>query len=352
MFTTAQAPSVGFKAETPPGRVLVMGAGAVGCYVGGCLQAAGVDVTFVGRPRVLQALMHHGLCLSDLDGGSQRLDAPSLRLATEIPADIAPGLVLLTVKSAATADAATQLQACLAAGTLVVSLQNGISNAAVAQHAAPALCVLPGMVPYNIAEIAPGHFHRGTTGSLAAQAHPALRAWLLWFERALTPLALYPDLLPVQWGKLLLNLNNPVNALSGRPLRTELLERGYRRVLAALMDEALETLQRANITPAKIASIGPQWLPTLLRLPTPLFKALAARMLRMDDKARSSMADDLVLNRLTEIDALCGEVVRLAGTQGRSAPLNQKMMALIQRWPTQRQAMSPQALLAAMALDV
>ena len=124
MSTIAPPLSVGSEVETPPGRVLVMGAGAVGCYVGGCLQAAGVDVTFVGRPRVLQALMHHGLRLSDLDGGSRRLDAPSLRLTTEIPADIAPTLVLLTVKSAATADTATQLQSCLAAGTLVVSLQN------------------------------------------------------------------------------------------------------------------------------------------------------------------------------------------------------------------------------------
>ena len=43
-------------------------------------------------------------------------------------------------------------------------------------------------------------------------------------------------------GKLLLNLNNPVNALSGQSLRAELLERGYRRVMAALVDEALDAL--------------------------------------------------------------------------------------------------------------
>lgn len=325
-----------------------MGAGAVGCYVGGGLQAAGVNVTFVGRPRVLDALSQHGLCLSDLDGGQRTLGASSLRLAGQVPVDTLPALVLLTVKSAATAAAASQLQACLPAGTLVVSLQNGIANAKVAQAAAPALCVVPGMVPYNIAQVSPGHFHRGTTGSLAAQAHPALHAWLPWFEQALNPLALYADLLPVQWGKLLLNLNNPVNALSGKPLRAQLLERGYRRVLAALMDEAIEALQYASIVPAKITPIAPRRLPTLLRLPTPLFRLLAARMLRMDDKARSSMADDLALNRLTEIDALCGEVVRLAMAQGRSAPFNTRMVALIRRWPKQREAMSSQALLAAM----
>lgn len=351
MFIVPKAPSLGPDTVPVPGHVLVMGAGAVGCYVGGCLQAVGVNVTFVGRPRVLDSLSQHGLCLSDLDGGHRTLAGLSLRLASEIPIDAAPALVLLTVKSAATARAASQLQSCLPAGTLVVSLQNGISNADVARTAAPALHVVPGMVPYNIAEISPGHFHRGTTGSLAAQAHPALSTWLPWFKRALNPLTLHADLVPVQWGKLLLNLNNPVNALSGQPLRAQLLERGYRRILAALMDEALDTLRCANIAPAKITPIAPRWLPTLLRLPTPLFRVLAARMLRMDDKARSSMADDLTLNRLTEVDAMCGEIVRLATAQGRSAPLNNKMTALIQHWPIRREAMSAQALLVAMNLN-
>ena len=47
------------------------------------------------------------------------------------------------------------------------------------------------------------------------------------------------DMPCVQWGKLLLNLNNPVNALSGLPLRQQLLDRDCRRVLATLQAEAL-----------------------------------------------------------------------------------------------------------------
>ena len=48
--TIAQAASVGSKIDTAPERILIMGAGAVECYVEGCLQAAGVDVTLVGKP--------------------------------------------------------------------------------------------------------------------------------------------------------------------------------------------------------------------------------------------------------------------------------------------------------------
>jgi 2-dehydropantoate 2-reductase len=311
----------------PTGTVLVMGAGSVGCYVGGRLAAAGANVCFVGRPRVLDALRNQGLRLTDLEGGDLHLAPERLNLlsAPEAPA----ALVLLCVKSGDTADAARRLAECMPAGTPVLSLQNGVANAETGAQVAPGLQWLPGMVPFNIAELSPGHYHRGTAGALAAQDNPLLAAWLPLFEKAGLPLRLHESLAPVQWGKLLLNLNNPVNALSGQPLRAQLLDRNYRRVLAALQEEALQALRAARIRPAAVAGVSPRRLPTLLRLPTWAFRLLAARMLRIDEKARSSMADDLAKGRATEVDALCGAVVRLAREQGVDAPLNARMMSML-----------------------
>jgi 2-dehydropantoate 2-reductase len=336
--------------DAVPVDILVMGAGTVGCYVGGSLLAAGVRVAFIGRARVLNALAEHGLTVSDLDGARHHIPADRLLLANGVPAGLRPALVLLTVKSGATAEAAAELAAALPAGTPVLSLQNGVSNAAIAAEAAPALRVLPAMVPYNVAEIGPGAFHRGTVGRLAVQADALLAPWTAVFERAGLPLDQHPDLRPVQWGKLLLNLNNPVNALSGLPLRDELLQRGYRRCLAALMDEALDALQRAGIAPAQLAAVPARRLPAILRLPTPLFRLVAARMLRIDAKARSSMADDLALGRPTEIDAFCGEVVRLAQAHGGAAPRNAKMVELLQAWPERSEHWPAQALQSALGL--
>jgi len=291
-------------------------------------------VCFIGRPRVLQQLREHGLTLTDLDGRRCQVTADRLQFAEAVPADARPGLVLLSVKSPATAGAAAELGAGLAPGTLVLSLQNGISNARIAQQAAPTLQVLPGMVPYNIVELAPGAYHRATTGQLAALDDPRLARWCEPFERAGVPLDLHADMTPVQWGKLLLNLNNTVNALSGMPLRAQLLDRGYRRCFAALAGEALTVLERAGIEPARIVALSPRaWL-RVLRLPTPLFRIVAARSLCIDAKARSSMADDLALGRRTEVDALCGEVVRLAHAHGLRAPCNQRMVELLDgAWP-------------------
>jgi 2-dehydropantoate 2-reductase len=312
-----------------PGPVLIMGAGSVGCYIGGRLQAAGVAVDFVGRPRVLAALRANGLRITDLDGANHLIPAKALRLHAQVPAGAEPALVLLCVKTPATAEAARELAERLPFNTRVVSMQNGLRNAEVAKAAARRLRFVPGMVPYNIAELGPGHVHRGTTGHLAAQATPELGGWQAVFAAAGMALDVHADLRPVQWGKLLLNLNNPVNALSGQPLLAELLDAGHRRQFAALVQEALFVLAAAGIEPARLTPM-PWWLfVRVLRLPTPLFRRIAARMLRIDPQARSSMADDLALGRATEIDALCGEVVRLAATKGLRAPLNETMVARV-----------------------
>ena len=328
--------------------VLVMGAGSIGCWLGGRLQAAGVVVHFVGRPRMLSALARHGLTLTDRDGGRLHLGANSLQLHRSLPADLAPDLVLLCVKSAATATAAVELGGLLPPGTPVVSMQNGIGNTAIAQSAAPQLVLLPGMVPFNVAEPAPGHLHRGTEGVLAAQDHPTLRALQPLLAAAGLPITLHDDLRPVQWGKLLLNLNNAVNALSGLPLRAQLLNRDLRCCTAALIGEALAVLRRAGIRPARLSPWPPAWLPGVLRLPTPLFRLVAARMLHIDDQARSSMADDLLLGRTTEIDAINGEVMRLAASVRTLATCNARIGELVRAWPEHHQPVSGRVLRRAM----
>lgn len=318
---------------TPLAPIWVMGAGAIGCFVGGRLQAAGLEVQFIGRPRLGQELKRHGLRLSDLEAPPQQLQASAIRWHDAVPTPgpglAAPGLVLLCVKSLGTAAAAAELALSLPDGTPVLSLQNGVDNAAVAQAAALSLKLIPGMVPFNVAALGEGRFHRGTTGRLAAKHDAALQPYLPAFAAAGLALSLHADMQPVLWAKLLLNLNNPVNALSGLPLREQLLNPGWRRCTAALMDEALAALQAADIQPAQLTPLPAAAIPKLMRAPTPLFRLAAASMLRVDAQARSSMADDLARGRPTEIDALCGAVVRLGRLQRVPTPRNEAMLALM-----------------------
>lgn len=309
---------------------IVLGAGAIGCYVGGRLAAQRQPVCLVGRARTLEPIAHQGLRVTDLDGYDQRVPPAALRLATTV-ADAAPraqSVVLLCVKSGATESAAHELAAACPPGTPVISLQNGVDNVARLTALAPGLRVLAGMVPYNVV-LRGDHVHRATAGHLQLQRDEVTEGLLPLFNAAGLATALPHDIRAVQWGKLLLNLNNPVNALSNLPLRQELLDPDCRRVFAALQSEALSVMARAGIRPAKVAPVPPWLLPHVLRLPNGLFSRLARRMLQIDENARSSMWDDLEAGRATEIDALSGAVVRLAAAHGLAAPVNAKMCELL-----------------------
>ncbi|WP_342800813.1 2-dehydropantoate 2-reductase [Nocardia sp. No.11] len=312
-------------------RVLVLGAGSIGVFIGGHLAAAGLDVIFVGRQRVLDDIAEHGLHLTDLDGGSIDVSPDRFGLALEPDEPELADLVLVTVKSAATASVVRTVAGRLRPGTPVVSLQNGIGNDTLIRDILRTSVVLPGMVPFNVVHRGNGRFHRGSDGVVAIQDDPVVDRFAEQFRAAGLPLRRYRDLRPVQWAKLLLNLNNPINALSGRPLREELAERDYRRCLALAQAEALAVMNTARIRPAQLTAIPPELMVHLLRVPDVVFRRVFGRVLAIDPLARSSMADDLALGRRTEIAWLCGEIVRLGEMVGRPTPVNRRLTELIRR---------------------
>lgn len=307
-------------------HVAVFGAGAVGSWVGGRLAAhPTTHVTLIGRAR-LMAELADGLTTSE-QGGPTRTVA--VTATTDPTAAARADVTLVTVKSAQTAEAGAALARVLPADAVVVSLQNGVRNADVLRAALPGRRVLAGMVPWNVVRRAPGSYHRGTAGTLMVEDAPGALPLLGAAALAGLPLRVRRDMRAVQWGKLLLNLNNAVNALSDQPLAAELAQRAYRRVLAAAQREALAVLARAHEPVAKLTPVPPRFLPRLLELPDRVFRVAAARMLAIDPHARSSMWDDLAAGRPTEIAYLQGEIVALADRLGMSAPVNAALVALV-----------------------
>ncbi|MDX6247192.1 MAG: 2-dehydropantoate 2-reductase [Kribbellaceae bacterium] len=307
--------------------IAVYGAGGIGCYVGGRLAATGTDVVFIGRQRLADELAEHGLQLTDYLGADLLVRPVRYETAPAAAADA--DLVLVTVKSAATEAAADELADLLKPGAIVVSFQNGIRNGDLLRDRLKDRIVLSGMVPFNVLNRGGGSFHQGTEGGLDIEEHSALADYVDAFARAGLPLTQHADILPVQWAKLLLNLNNPVNALSDLPLRDELSQRDYRCCLAVAQAETLALLKAGGIKPARLMVFPPQHLPALLRLPDFVYKRLANKTLAIDPLARTSMWEDLQAGRRTEVDFINGEVVRLAESLGRTAPVNAKLIDLI-----------------------
>jgi 2-dehydropantoate 2-reductase len=310
--------------------IAIAGAGSIGCYAGGSLALAGRRVALLARARIADAVRDKGLSIADLGGGERRLLPAAMATSDDPAAAFAgAGIVLVTVKSRDTSAMAKLIASHAPADAVVVSLQNGTGNAPLLRERLPkSQRVIAGMVPFNVVqgETADGlpSFRRTTSGEiLVEEGVPGLVDLL---NVAGLPVASAPDMNAVLWGKLTLNLNNALNALSGLPLVEQLSDRRWRLLLARQLDEALAAMCAAGIRPAKIGALRPALLPYVLRLPDFLFRILARRMLSVDPKARPSTAEDLERGRPTEVDEFQGAIVRLAERHGTKAPLSRLVL--------------------------
>ncbi|CAM4156113.1 2-dehydropantoate 2-reductase [Janibacter anophelis] len=317
-------------------RVAVMGAGSVGCYLGGWLAAA-ADVTLIGRAPLIDAIERDGLTVTDLRGRSRTARPDGLTLATDASAVVGADYVLLTTKTLGTAMAVRQVAPYLQHDSIVISFQNGLRNATQIDEALAAAfpsrasrpLVLSGMVPFNVVRTGETRWEQATSGHLAVKDHPRVDPFTRVAQGGGLRVEVEPDMKAVLFGKLLLNLNNAVNALTGQPLAVQLRDRDCRVVLAACQDESLALARRLGVSPARLTPLPAAAMPALLRSPTPVFANLARASLKVSPTARSSMADDLDAGRSTEIDELQGAIVHLARDHGVQTPVCARIVELV-----------------------
>jgi len=325
------------QTKVPP-RIAIIGAGSVGCFIGGCFAASRTAVIMLGRDRIKHQIQQSGLRITDYLGRDHYVTIDALNFTTELTDISSADFVLITVKSGDTLTTAEQIKPHLNANAVVISLQNGVRNAGIIKSVLAKHQVVKGMVPFNVLNIGSGHFHRGTQGNLAIEASAGEHKYLVTsLHKAMLPVSVYQDITAVQWGKLIMNLNNSVNALSGIPLLEQLNHRGYRNIMAKVIDEALNAMRAANIKPARTGNVMPALMPFILKLPNFLFKRIAKAMLTIDPKARSSMYEDFVLKRTTEIDYLNGEILHLAALNGMSTPVNSVIVKLVKNAEVKQQ---------------
>jgi 2-dehydropantoate 2-reductase len=312
-------------------HIVIHGAGSIGCYIGAAWALPGLPVSFIGRRSIKDEIAANGLTVTDGEGRRLELRPDEVNFSTDAAELARADVVALCVKSTGTEAAAAEIARHARPGATVISFQNGVSNADLLKAKLPGFDILQGMVPFNVAKMPNGRWHKGVAGSLWAEDHEVTRRLAVRIGKGLGALRLSDDMKGVAWGKLLINLNNAVNALSGRPLLEQLSDRNYRRVVAASQVEALAILDAAGIKPAQIGPISPKLLPHVIAAPDFLFRRTVLKMQKIDANARSSMADDFAAGRPTEIDWLNGEVVKLAHSLGRRAPVNERIVELVRQ---------------------
>ncbi len=287
-------------------KIAVMGAGAVGCYYGAMLAIAGHDVVLIGRPALVQAVEADGLILEK--SGQRHVCRAT---ADTDPAAIrGADMVLVCVKSGDTAQAGAQIAPHLAPDTLLLSLQNGISNPETLEQAT-GHPVIAAVVYMASGMAAPGVVRHEGRGELAIGGAGADRAAKV-LNAAGVETEVPPDVISRLWGKLLVNCaHNAISAIAALPYGQLYAVEGIPALLDDLTGECLATAAAEGVTVPEgtldLIRGVPGWMPGQY----------------------SSTAQDLMRGRPTEIDYLNGEIVRRAARHGIDVPINRTLTLLV-----------------------
>jgi 2-dehydropantoate 2-reductase len=220
-------------------------------------------------------------------------------------------LVLFCVKSTDTESAGADMAPHLDAGALVLSLQNGVDNAArlqalVRQQVAPA-------VVYVATEMAgAGHVRHHGRGELVVPPDVASAELSTAFNAAGVPLQTSDNVVGALWEKLILNcVYNAMSAIAQMPYGRLVEGEGVRNVMRDVMDECLTVARAAGITVP-----GDTWEAVL-------------RIARTMPTQYSSTAQDVARGKPSEIDHLNGFVLRQGEALGVATPVNRVLHALV-----------------------
>lgn len=299
----------------------IVGAGSIGCFLAAVLaQHANIQLTLLCRSQQLAALQTSGITARWPSGATQRQHVKLTDVASEL-ADC--DLIVIAVKATALEQTLRELREAMASKPPLLLVQNGVGIRELAGSLVQN-SLYRAVVPYNVVQVQDGVFEQTSAGTLCLEQSslPVLQQLALALSQG-PGVQQFPDIHTVEYGKLLLNLNNALNALSDVPLKDQLETYEWRRILAAAMREWLAICKRSHIKPFKMTNVAPALLPWLLELPDWIFLRIAAAMLKVDPKARLSMWYDFVADKPTEIDFLNGAVVRLGQQHQVATPVNQ-----------------------------
>lgn len=316
----------------------IFGAGLIGGFLGGVLTSLGLDTTLICRPSVKKKLAN-GLLLTDYSNNKAKATQLHLLDNDDLMGESFEKqhcqFLWITVKCTAMEAASKEILPFVGPDTIIFCCQNGLGSDQVIQKQFPNNPVLRVMVPFNVAEPKAGHLHRGSEGGLYIENKRDQKAIIdtlvEQINTPIMPVKQTANMDNILWAKLQLNLGNSVNALADIPVKFMLEQRAYRLVNAALMKELLAVTKALDIKLPKLTAAPAEYIPTILSLPSFLYKRITKKVLAIDPTVRSSMWWDLSQGKKTEIDHLNGAVVRAAEKLNIPCLANKNIIQLIKK---------------------
>ncbi|MGJ4931593.1 ketopantoate reductase family protein [Bradyrhizobium sp. HKCCYLS2038] len=296
-------------------RIAILGAGAMGSFFGGSLAEGGSDVTLidVNAPHV-EAIRQHGLALST-DSGKRHIHLNAL-----FPPE-AKGtfdLVIVFTKAMHTTAALSAVRSCIGPDTVLLSLQNGLDNKLALSGFAPAENILVGVTTYPADLVGPGQVESHGNGvariaAIAKGTPPILPMLPDLFGRGGLNALVDPHAETAIWEKVAFNAAlNTLCAITRSTVGQIGADPETRNLAFTIAGEVCNTAVACGF-PVNAANV----------------ETTLASAMQHHTHHKPSMLQDVLAGRPTEIESICGAVVRHAKTRSMPVPMNETVLTLI-----------------------
>lgn len=304
-------------------RILVIGAGAIGCVFGGFMARAGHRVSLIGRASHMEAIRSRGLLIQGIWGEHLVNNLDTFVSPTELPSE--PwDLIIIATKSYDVREAAVQTLPLLSQGTIVMTVQNGLGNIESSSEVVGRNRAVGARVIFGVEIVAPGrvvitvYADKVVLGSPGQGVeHQRVEEIARAFNQAGIPAEATTEIEKFIWGKVLYNCC--LNALSA------LLEVNYGELM-----EHPETRRVMSDVIAEIFAVARKKGVALAWDSPPEYQELLLGRLIPDTYAhRASMLQDILNGKRTEIDSMNGAVAVFGEQLGIATPVNCLLTQLI-----------------------
>ena len=297
-------------------KIAVVGPGALGCLIAGLLRSKTREEIWLidNLPERVKRIAQDGIRLEGLSGPIHT----KINVSADPKEAGSCDLVILCVKSYSTEDACKDIKELVSKETFVMTLQNGIGNVQILNDQFGQDKVIAGITNHGATLLAPGHVRhagKGETiiGTSSGKVLGPVKEMAGILSKAGLETKLSKDIDSVIWGKLVINVGiNALTAITHLKNGALIEYDGTREILRSAVQEAVKIVKRKRV---KLAYDDP------IQKVESVCKATAANI--------SSMLQDVLNNKRTEIDFINGAIVRQGKSLGIPTPVNGVLADLV-----------------------
>ncbi len=310
-------------------KIAVIGAGAIGCLVAGYFKAKGQEVTLVGRSQGVNAIKGHGLNISGVRGDFK------VQISISDTLNYIPDLAILATKTQ-DIEAVLQESSSLLQNSLLLTIQNGVQADNLVAKYLPQKNIISSIVMFGATYLEPGKVIHNFEGSwvIGSQFQNNPTAELVDLSLILDqifPVVISENIKGMKYLKIFVNASNCLPAIIGKSMQEVFSDLDISRMSIGIWKEAFEIIDKAGIQLVSLPGFPVENLTKLTAMPSASAAVIFSGIMKNLSKEPlyGSILQSIMRRRVSEIDYINGEFVRLAHEYNMYAPLNKILVDMV-----------------------